>query len=133
METWIRSVMNINTISGDIVDAAIQVHWHLGPGLLESAYQVCLSYELRDRGHDVAEQRPLPIVYRDVTIDCGYRLDMLVDDAVIVELKAVTTFAPVHKAQLLSYLRLSGHKLGLLINFHSALLKDGIVRMVNDI
>jgi GxxExxY protein len=121
----------INARSGQVVDAAMRVHSILGPGVLESSYEVCLAYELRKRGLRVLVQLPLPVVYEDVRIELGYRVDLLVDDAVIVELKAVAKLLPIHEAQLLSYLRLSNHRVGLLINFHALHLKDGITRMVN--
>jgi GxxExxY protein len=123
--------MELNQISGQIVDAAMKVHTALGPGLLESAYEVCLAHELRKRGLKVLTQVTLPVVYDGVEIDAGYRLDLLVEDAVIVELKAVANVLPIHEAQLLSYLKLSGCKLGLLINFHVLHLKDGIKRIVH--
>jgi len=123
--------MNINEISGDVVDAAMKVHSALGPGLLESAYEGCLAYELRQRGHEVKAQVGLPVIYGDVRIDVGYRLDLLVDDAVIVELKSLDKLAPIHEAQLLTYLKLSGKKVGLLINFNVLHLKEGLKRMVN--
>jgi GxxExxY protein len=123
--------MNINDVSGQIVDAAMKVHSALGPGLLESAYEACLLFELHKRGLKAAAQVELPVVYESVRIDVGYRLDLLVEDSVVVELKAVETLSPVHRAQLLSYLKLSGRKLGLLINFHSEHLRDGIERMAN--
>ena len=123
----------LNACSGDVVDAAVAVHTALGPGLLESAYQACLACELRIRGRSVVTQLPLPISYRDVRLDVGYRLDMLVDDAVVVELKSVDKLLPVHEAQLLSYLRLSGHRLGLLINFNVPALATGIRRMANQL
>ncbi len=121
----------LNAISGKIVDAAMRVHTILGPGLLESAYEVCLTHELRKRGLRVETQFPLPVTYDGVHVDLGYRLDLLVENEVVVELKAIETVLPVHKAQLLSYLRLGGKKLGLLINFHVSRLKDGITRLVN--
>jgi GxxExxY protein len=121
----------LNLISGEVVHWAMEVHTALGPGLLESSYEACLVYELRLRGLEVVQQLALPIVYKDVRFDYGYRLDLLVGGAVIVELKASEKLLPVHEAQLLSYLRLSGHKLGLLINFHVPRLKDGIKRMAN--
>ncbi len=124
---------DLNLISGEIIDAAMQVHTHLGPGLLESAYESCLLYELRSRGSSAACQVNLPVEYKEVRLDVGYRLDLVVEDAVIVELKCVDSLLPVHKAQLLSYLKLSGKKLGLLINFNVAHLKQGIVRLVNDL
>jgi len=119
--------------TGQVVDGAIRVHSALGPGLLESAYEACLAHELRKRGLGVRTQVPLPIVYDGVRIDLGYRIDLLVDDAVVVELKAITRLHPIHEAQLLSYLKLSGHRVGLLINFHSLHLRDGIRRMVNNL
>jgi GxxExxY protein len=121
----------LNRITESIIGAAIEVHRALGPGLLESAYEACLAFELAERGLKVEQQRPLPIVYRRVRLDCGYGLDLLVQEAVIVEVKVVDRLAPIHKVQLLSYLRLSGCKVGLLINFNVRILKDGIVRMVN--
>jgi len=121
----------LNQITESIIGAAIEVHRALGPGLLESAYEACLAFELGECGLKVEQQKPLPIVYRRVRLDCGYRLDLLVQEAVVVEVKVVDRLAPIHKAQLLSYLRLSGLKVGLLINFNVRILKDGIVRMVN--
>jgi GxxExxY protein len=123
----------INDRSGQVVDAAMRVHSVLGPGLLESAYEACLAYELRRRGLRVHVQLPLPVVYEGIRIELGYRADLLVDDAVLVELKVVRKLLPIHQAQLLSYLKLSGHRLGLLINFHVPYLKDGIKRMVNNL
>jgi GxxExxY protein len=113
-----------------IIGAAIDVHRALGPGLLESAYEACLAYELRDRGMRVSQQLDLPVTYRGITLDCGYRIDLLVDDSVVVELKCVKAFEPVHEAQLLTYLRLSGKRVGLLLNFHTSYLKDGILRRI---
>ncbi len=121
----------VNKITETIIGAAIDVHRALGPGLLESAYEACLFSELRSLGIKVNHQVPMPVVYRDVKLDCGYRVDMLVDDQVIVEIKAVETVLPVHEAQLLSYLKLSGLKTGLLINFNVKLLKKGIQRITN--
>lgn len=120
-----------NSISGQIVDAAIAVHSALGPGLLESAYETCLAFELADRGLSVRTQMELPIVYRDVRIDCGYRLDMLVEGQVVVEVKSVAKLLPIHEAQLLTYLKLSGHTVGLLLNFNVTRLVDGLKRMVH--
>ena len=122
----------LDHITGAIIGAAIEVHRALGPGLLESAYEACLAFELAQRGLKVEQQKPLPVVYKDVKLDCGYRLDLLVEEAVIVEVKAMDQLAPIHEAQLLSYLRLSGRKVGLLINFNVQLLKNGIRRIVND-
>ncbi|MEO8498500.1 MAG: GxxExxY protein [Planctomycetota bacterium] len=123
--------MEINEITGQIVDAAMKVHTKLGPGLLESAYEACLVYELRKRGLQVANQVALPITYEDVQLDVGYRLDLLVESQVIVELKAVEKLISLYDAQLLSYLKLSGNKIGLLINFNVVRLKDGIKRLAN--
>jgi GxxExxY protein len=123
--------METNDITGQIVDAAIKVHRALGPGLLESAYEACLMYELNKRGLIVRNQVALPVAYEDVVIEVGYRIDLLVAESVIVELKSVEDVSPIHKAQLLSYLRLSGKKIGLLINFNVELLKNGITRFAN--
>jgi GxxExxY protein len=123
----------INGCSGRVVDAAIRVHSALGPGLLESAYEACLAHELRRRGCRVFVQVPVPVVFEGLRIELGYRADMIVDDAVIVELKAIAKLEPIHKAQLLSYLKLGGYRVGLLINFHALYLKDGIKRMVNEL
>lgn len=122
---------HINSISGRIVDSAVRVHSALGPGLLESAYRACLAYELRTRGMVVAEEVGLPVVYDSQRLEIGYRIDILVDDLVVVEIKSVAEIAPIHKAQLLSYLKLSGRPLGLLLNFNVVLMKNGIVRMRN--
>jgi GxxExxY protein len=131
LRSSVSSAMNLNDISGAVVDAAMKVHTALGPGLLESAYEGCLAHELRKRGHRVGVQVGLPVVYDGEQIDVGYRIDLLVDETVVVELKAVDKLAPIHEAQLLTYLRLSGKKIGLLINFNVVHLKDGIKRMVN--
>ena len=122
----------LNTITHKIIGGAIEVHRALGPGLLESAYEACLAFELAERGLKIEQQKPLPVVYKDVQLECGYRLDLLVEDAVIVELKSVSELAPIHKAQVISYLRLSGCKVGLLINFNVEVLKDGVRRLVNN-
>ena len=122
----------LNHITDQVIGAAIEVHRALGPGLLESAYEACLAFELAQRGLKVESQKPLPVVYKEVHLDCGYRLDLLVENAVIVEIKAVESLAPIHQAQLLSYLRLSGCKVGLLINFNVTVLKHGLRRLVND-
>jgi GxxExxY protein len=121
----------INRLSRQIITAALRVHSALGPGLLESAYEACLAYELVESGLRVERQKALPLAYREVRLDCGYRLDLLVEDAIIVELKAVEGLSPLHSAQLLSYLRLSGCKLGLLINFNAISLRTGIHRVVH--
>ena len=122
---------HINDLTGAIIGAAIEVHRCLGPGLLESAYETCLAYELQAKGLRVERQKPLPITYKDVYLDHGYRIDLLVEDEVVVEIKAVDTLLPIHQAQVLSYLRFSGCKIGLLLNFNVTLLKkDGIRRLV---
>jgi len=117
-------------ITEAIIGAAIEVHKALGPGLLESAYEECLCHELEVRELDYDRQRPLPVVYKGVRLECGHRLDVVVEDIVLVELKAVDTILPVHEAQLLTYLRLSGKKVDLLINFDVEKLREGIVRKV---
>jgi len=122
----------INKITETIIGSAIAVHKSLGPGLLESAYETCLAFELADHGLSVERQKALPIIYRDVKLDCGYRLDLLVEKKVIVELKAIDQLLPIHSAQLLSYLQLSGCKVGLLINFNVKILTNGLCRIIND-
>jgi len=121
-----------NEISGKIIGAAIEVHKHLGPGLLESAYEECLCRELDLRGIDFKRQVPLPLKYKGLKLDCGYRLDLLVEDKVIVELKTVEAIAPIHEAQILTYLKLRDIRLGLIINFNVPLLVEGIRRLVNN-
>ena len=123
--------MHINDVTGQVVDAAIQVHSVLGPGLLESAYQVCLAHELGNRGLAVRREVFVPVRYDGIELDGGYRIDLLVEDRVVVETKTVTKFVDVHEAQLLSQLRLGAYPVGLMINFNVARLKDGIVRKVN--
>jgi GxxExxY protein len=123
--------MEINDITGAIIDASMKIHTALGPGLLEHVYRKCLAHDLRKRGLVVAEEIPLPVVYDGVSIDLAYRLDLMIEDAVVVELKSVERTIPLHKAQLLSYLKLTGKQVGLLINFNSVHLRDGIVRVVN--
>jgi len=122
--------VELNVISGKIIELAIEVHKELGPGMLEGAYEACLKFELIRAGLKVETQLKLPIIYQSITIDAGYRIDMLIQDSVIVELKAITMILPVHEAQLLSYLRMSNLRLGLLINFNNRLLRDGIKRVV---
>lgn len=128
-----KEAMNINQVSGSVIDSAIRVHMMLGPGLLESAYQAFLRHELIKRGRSVCSEVALPVVYEGCKLDVAFRLDLLVDNLVVVEVKAVENLIPVHEAQLLSYLKLGGFKLGLLINFNSLRLKDGIRRMVNNL
>ncbi len=120
--------MRINELTGKIIGAAIEVHRQLGPGLLESAYETCLAYELEQIGLTVERQKPLPIVYKDIHLDHGYRIDLLVNHNVIVELKVVEEITKVHEAQILSYLKFSGCKIGLLLNFNVTMLKDGGIR-----
>jgi GxxExxY protein len=125
--------MQINELTGQIVDAAMKVHTALGPGLLEYAYEACLVHELRRRGLKVLTQLLLPVNYDGLVIDTGFRIDLLVEDLVIVELKAVEKIAPIYEAQVITYLRLSGKQVGLLINFNVLHLKDGIKRFANRI
>ena len=125
--------MRENEISGIIIGCAMKVHTALGPGLLESAYQACLDYELNKTGLNVGRQTPLPLVYEDVKLECGYRVDLIVESKVIVEIKSVECLNPIHAVQLLTYLRLSNCKLGLLLNFNVFHLRDGIKRVVNNL
>jgi GxxExxY protein len=125
--------VNEEEIGHSIIGAAIKVHSIVGPGLLESAYETCLLYELEKQHLTVRRQVMIPIRYEDLTIDNGYRVDLLVGEQVVVELKAVEAILPVHRGQLLSYLRLGGFRLGYLLNFHVARMRDGVVRMVNGI
>ena len=122
---------NINEITDGIIGAAISVHKALGPGLLESAYEACLTFELAEQNMKIERQKGLPVKYRGVQLDCGYRIDLLVEDQVVVELKAVERLEPIHEAQLLSYLKLPGCEVGLLINFNVRMLKDGVKRLVH--
>jgi GxxExxY protein len=123
--------MDLNEISEQVIGAAIEVHKVIGPGLLESAYEACMRHELTLRGLKVEPQRELPIEYKGLKLDCGYRIDLLVENKVVVELKAVKALEPVHDAQLLTYLKLGSWKLGLLINFNVPVLKKGVRRMMN--
>jgi GxxExxY protein len=118
-----------SSLTGKIIGAAIEIHRALGPGLLESAYEACLIYELRLRKLKIEPQKSMPVFYKDVMLDCGYRVDIVVEDQVIVEIKSVGNLASIHDAQLLSYLKLSNCKMGLLINFNVKVLKEGIGRM----
>lgn len=121
----------LNHLTEKILGAAIAVHRELGPGLLESAYEACLEFELRDRGLNVERQPQLPVVYRGLKIDAGYRIDLLVDGKVVVEVKAIEALKPIHEAQTITYLKLSGCKVGLLINFNVQLLTKGVKRLVH--
>jgi GxxExxY protein len=123
----------VRDCSREIIGAAIAVHRALGPGLLESTYEACLLHELGLRGIVAERQKELPVRYKGVQLDCGYRLDLLVDDSIIVEVKAVDRLIPIHEAQLLSYLKLSGLKIGLLINFNVEVLTQGIKRLVHNL
>ncbi len=123
---------HLDSLTETIIGAAIRVHRALGPGLLESAYEACLASEVAQRGLKVERQRPLPVVYRAVALECGYRVDLMVEDAVIVEVKAVDRLMPIHEAHLPSYLKLSGSKVGLLINFNVKVLKKGLRRVVRN-
>lgn len=125
--------MKLNEITDVIIGAGIEVHKHLGPGLLESAYEACLAYEIATRGLKVVRQMQLPVRYKEVHLDCGYRIDLLVQDLVVVELKVVERLEPIHDAQLLTYLRLSGCKVGLLLNFNTPTLREGIKRLVHNL
>jgi len=120
-----------NELSNKIIGCAIEVHRQLGPGLLESAYQECLLYELRKAGLRVEKEKPMPIIYKEVVLDHGYRIDILVEEKVVIEIKTVDVLIDVHTAQVLTYLRLGNYKLGLLLNFQVAVLKNGIKRLIN--
>lgn len=120
----------INDISYKIIGCAYRVHSELGPGLLESTYETCLEYELLEEGLKVERQKPLPVIYKDIKLNAGYRIDLLIDDKVIVEIKSCEAIAPIHEAQLLTYLKLADKKLGLLINFNVKDLKQGIMRRI---
>ena len=130
MLTIAKQKMEINHITHEILDSAYKVHSALGPGLLESVYRVCLVYELRKKGFKVEEEKALPIIYEEIKLDYGYRIDILVEEKVVVELKTVEEFTDVHIAQVLTYLRLSGNHHGLLLNFYTKSLKDGIKRLI---
>ena len=121
-------MMDINLITEKIIGCAIEVHKSLGPGLLESAYEECLYYELKNAGLTIERQKSVPVIYKEIKLDCGYRIDLLVENAVVVELKTVEAFNPVHEAQILTYMKFSKKSIGLLINFNVTLLKNGIKR-----
>lgn len=125
--------MSENEISSKIIGAAIEVHKQLGPGLLESTYETCLAYELKQMGLDVKQQQALPVLYKEVKLDAGYRIDLLIENKVIIEIKSVEALADIHTAQLLTYLKLKDLKLGLLINFNSVRVVDGLKRIVNNL
>jgi GxxExxY protein len=120
--------MNTNDLTSVIIGCAINVHRILGPGLLESAYEECLAFELNEAGLLFERQKPVPVVFKEIKLECGYRIDILVEKSVIIELKSVDQLAPIHEAQILTYLKLSGKRIGLLINFNVTILKNGIKR-----
>ena len=123
--------MTENEITSKIIGACVEVHRHLGPGLLESAYEVCLAHELSEMGLDFKQQVPLPVVYKGTRLNAGYRIDLIVENKILMEIKSVESLAPIHTAQLLTYLKLKGMKLGLLINFNEVKVVDGIRRVIN--
>jgi len=123
--------MDTNALSNRIIGTAIEVHKVLGPGLLESAYEECLCHELHLQKLSFERQKPLPVQYKSIKLDCGYKLDMVVEESIVLELKSCERIKPIHKAQLLTYLKLTGVNLGLLLNFNSVVMRNGIVRMVN--
>jgi GxxExxY protein len=125
--------MTENEISYKIIGAALEIHKNIGPGLLESAYENALAFDLREMGFDVKQQVPMPFIYKDIQLEVGYRIDLTVNNKVLIEIKSVENTAPVHFAQTLTYLKLSGMKLGLLINFNTNVLKEGIHRIVNNL
>ena len=127
-----KDEQRLNKITETIIGVAIDIHKALGPGLLESAYEACMVYDLIQSGLKLEQQKPLPVIYREVKLECGYRLDLMIENEVIVEIKSVEKLLPIHKAQLMSYLKLSDCKVGLLINFNIELLKDGTQRVVNN-
>jgi GxxExxY protein len=127
----VNGFMHIDEVTGRVVSAAIRVHSRIGPGLLESSYEACLRYELTKCGLRVASQVPVPLIYDEVKLDIGYRIDLLVENEVVIEIKALESIMPVHEAQLLSHMRLSGRRVGFLMNFHVKMMRDGIKRMVD--
>jgi GxxExxY protein len=122
--------MRINELTEIIIGCAIEVHKILGPGLLESAYEECLAYELQKVGLKIERQKPVPVVYKDIVLECGYRIDILVEDTVVLELKSIETLNPVHEAQILTYMKFANKNIGLLINFNVTLLKNGLRRFI---
>jgi GxxExxY protein len=123
-------IAELNRLTDKIIGAAIEVHRNLGPGLLESAYETCLAYELEQLGLKIERQKPLPLIYKDIRLDQGYRIDLSVEHKVVVELKVVEQLVPAHEAQVLSYLKFSGCQIGLLLNFNTKLMKDGVRRFI---
>ena len=125
--------MDINQLTGAVIGAAIEVHEVLGPGLLESAYEECPCRELSPRNIDFKRQKPIPVIYKGISLDCGYRMDIVVEDRLVLELKSCEKIENIHRAQLLTYLKLSSLKLGLILNFNTPVMKEGIVRLVNNL
>ncbi|MBM4177076.1 MAG: GxxExxY protein [Ignavibacteria bacterium] len=121
---------NQNILTQKIIGCAIEVHKHLGPGLLESAYEECLCFELHQEGLKFERQKAVPIIYKEIKLECGYRLDILVENEIVIEIKSVDAISPIHQAQVLTYLRFANKKLGLLLNFNVRILKDGIKRFI---
>lgn len=130
METKASSIEELNKISGQIVDASLEVHKTLGPGLLESVYEACLAHELAQRGLRVERQAPIPVVYKGVRLDVGFRIDIFVERCLVVELKAVDEVLPIHEAQVLAYLKLTKNRIGLILNFNVVLMKNGTQRVI---
>ena len=122
--------MEFESITREIIGSAIEVHKQLGPGLLESAYEECLVYELQQKGYKLERQKPVPVIYKEIKLEYGYRIDVLVENKVLLELKSIEAFAPVHEAQVLTYMKFSDIKIGLLINFNVTVLKNGLKRYV---
>lgn len=133
LNIWNKIIMTENELSRIVFDCALKVHQNLGPGLLESAYEECLYYELRKKGLEVQKQKPLPLIYEEVKLDIGYRVDIIIENKLILEIKSVEILNEVHFAQLLTYLKLTNCKLGLLINFNVSLIKNGIKRIANNL
>ena len=131
VKTKLTSRKELDAVSNSIIGAAIEVHKALGPGLLEAAYESCLAFELAERGHSVERQKAVPVTYKSVQVEAGFRIDLLVEGKIIVELKAVESILPVHKAQLMTYLTLTGLRVGILVNFNVNMLKQGLHRVVN--
>lgn len=124
--------MEINELTYKVIGLAIEVHKELGPGLLEFAYQECLFYELKNAGLKVEKEKVLPVIYKDIKLDHGYRIDLLIENTLVIEIKTVENFTDVHFAQILTYLKLGNHPIGLLMNFHSKILKNNIKRFINN-
>jgi GxxExxY protein len=120
--------MNINDITREIIGCAIEVHKSLGPGLLESAYEECLAFEMTKKGLSIKRQQPTPVIYKEIKLECGYRIDILVENCIVIELKVVDAIIPIHEAQILTYMKFAKMKIGLLINFNVTVLKNGIKR-----